>query len=540
MAQYRELEAFIWSLGPAAIGLIFVWVAEWRLKRRPETDDKRIAIVSVGAYVTCWAAAVACLSLFVMLWVRLYFSSTSYLQGVIENVPLDFQAATISNNSDDQIYYSDRTLRASKFQTIAWVVRQKAAPAARRVIHLGFQNNTSVLFAEITLADLNNLGNLDEIRFRFERFEQQDKDIKYRLKYSDEKSFELTPLDISKFDKAEANPNVPSWWQNIISAYAQNMPRSTWTKDQLIAGLEARSLSARKSAIDELASRFYDTPEYSSLANQVLAAQGDEASPIRRWSVYEAMRIAYQAKIRTSKRDGILATADQFALALSDSAMPAITHDALSGTATANDAAKWLFRFSPNNNLLKALSKETDEVSGASAKACYAAFTINVIYNWFLDVPLSAKKSEYQWYAASSDFPIVERLFGETKRLKELAAKDPEYSVAGTLALFGLGLFYAEMSILPDDRIHLAPDTNIAQARVEWASKSKATMKQFLDAAAQTPRWNDLYRFPWHKGLAKEIVESPITQEVLDKAGGDRTNNPRIRDFVCISGPLRG
>lgn len=545
MPKFDALQAFVWSLGPAAIGLILAYLAEWKVKPQP-TKDRWMRIVSVGAYTACWGFSIVFLCLFVWFWVYSVVSRGSYIHGMIEHLPAQFQVVNINTYEDDLVFVSDRTASGVNVssKTYGWIVRQRTGDVRKREIRLSLKSGTGVWQTSIKLAELPELGVLDDIRLGFRQEKKANGDPRYLLRYGSSRDFELEAISFQPdareasipLDKRRADA-VP-WLSGFLSAVAQTLPRSQWTREQLILGFEADSIVARKNAIAELAAKVYVVPEYAAIANAVVGAKGDEANITRRWSVYEAIRSAYQLRIRAASRPGILATSEQFQLPLGADALHRLMVDALSGTDPANDAAKWLVRFSLDRRLVKTLEDGIEAADSVQQKACIASFAVNVLYNWLLDVPLSAKRTEYEWYVSPRDLVIANQLHEVERKWTELTSDIPNQAAGATIGLFGMGLFFAELSILPPARFKNYRGSELEQARIKWTANAKALMGEFVNKANGIESWADNYRHPWHKQLAMSVAKAPaMTQDLLNAADLPRNNNPRVRDSACFERP---
>jgi hypothetical protein len=533
----KDIQEFFWSLGPAAVGLFLIWFAQVKVTPNRATDDQRMRLAVVGAYAGCWVTGIAALFTFVWIWIGPYVSNGRYIRGELEDVPNNMSVSTVDTETADIFFMSERTSMRAPVRTFAFVVRDNAG---RRILRLSFSSDTDAFVAGVDLSKIGSSALMNDVRLAFQQDKLPNGEARYLLAHTDSKSEFLLKRRDRNASLNEKEPDTQlassraggNWFQGLLAAYAQSAPSMSWTRESLVSGLESPSLKTRNVAVSELAEKLFVSPEYANIAEAIVTRKEEGATIRGRWSVYDATKAAIEAaRIATPAQTGILSPPLPAALPLSKEALGRAFVDALSGTATANDAAKWLFRHSYDPRTIELLFNEIEAENNPDTKACYAAFAANVFYNWAVDAFLAAKAEGRPWFISDRDIKLIENLYVRVSALSPVAKASDESASQFVIATYGLGLFYAELSLLPADRLKGAALQSAAEHE-RWTTRSKALMTEASTRVASGSKTLELYRYPFHRDIASAIASSGVSAAAL-KPSTPQIVNPQIRDNVC-------
>ncbi len=539
----KDIQDFFWSLGPAAVGLFLIWFGQTKVAPYRAVDDPRMKLATVGAYAGCWVIGIAALSAFVWIWIGPYLSHSRYLRGSLVDVPNTMSVSTFDADTAAVFFISERTKDRAPLRTFAFVIRDAEGTAGRSTLSLSFSSRDDEFVTNVELQKIGAAALLDDIRLAFKETKAANGEPEYSLAHG-ANSFALTRPTRHSTARQSGRGDGPTGTRfagvgllGLLAAYAQSAPSTTWTRSTVVAGLESPALKVRDVAIQELADKLFSSADYAAIAEAVVSRREESATLRGRWSVYEALRVAIgNSRDAAATRNGILDPPVPVALPLSEATLARVFVDALSGTASANDAAKWLFRHSGDRRLFELLFRRVEAEQDPATKACYAAFTANVFYNWAVDVFLAAK-ADKPWFVSDGDLKLIEGLYGRVAALSTIAAADEGSASQFLIAGYGLGLFYAELSLLPAERLK-GPVVQSPAERERWAARSKALMGQFAARLAPGSKLLQDYRFPFQRDIASAVASSGVSTAALDPAT-PRIVNPNIRDIVCkVSAPL--
>lgn len=541
----KEIQDFFWSLGPAAVGLFLIWFAQIKVIPNRVADDQRLKLAVVGAYAGCWLIGIAALSAFVWIWIGPHVSNGRYIRGSLQDVPNSMSVSTVDTETADVFFISERTRVRAPVRTFAFVVRDLGSNGQRRILRLSFASDTDDFVAGVDLGKIGAAALMGDVSLAFQQDMLPNGEPRYLLMHADSKSeFLLKRRDRPAGSAAVGSPNASlgarfaseetgrGWLANLMAAHAQTAPPMDWTRESLVSGLESPSLKVRSVTIGELADKLLASPDYAELAEAIVTRK-EEGTTIRgRWSVYEAIKIATdRARLAAPARHGILSPPIPPALPLSKEALARMFVDALSGTASANDAAKWLIRHSGDPRTIDLLFREIDAEGNPDTKACYASFSANVFYNWAVDVFLAAKAEGKPWFVSDGDLKLIEGFYARVSALAPVVKVNDEAASQFVIATFGLGLFYAELALLSPDRLKGTLVSSTAE-RDRWTARSKALMTEVTNRLPVGSKALDLYRYPFHRDTALAIANNGVSAATL-KPTAPQIVNPQIRDNIC-------
>jgi hypothetical protein len=452
--------------------------------------------------------------------------------------------STVDTETADVFFISERTSLRAPVRTFAFVIRDFEGNAGRRILRLSFSSDTDAFVAGVDLHKIGSSSLLSDVRLDFQQDKLPNGEPRYLLLHTDSRSeFLLKRRDKTvSYNDRQADTRFASgraggkWFEGLLAAYAQSAPSMSWTRESLVSGLESPSLKARNVAVSELADKLFVSSGYADIAEAIVTRKEEGATIRGRWSVYDATKAAIEsARTAASARNGILNPLIPAALPLSKEALGRVFVDALSGTASANDAAKWLFRHSDDPRTIDLLFNEIEAERNPDAKACYAAFAANVFYNWAVDVFLAAKADDRAWFISDSDIKSIESLYARVAALSAVAKASEESASQFVIATYGLGLFYAELSLLPADRLK-SPTLQSPAEHERWISRSKALMTEVSTRLAPGSKLLEQYRYPFHRDTAAAIANSGVSAASL-KPSAPQIVNPQVRDNVCKVSP---
>ncbi len=529
----KDIQDFFWSLGPAAVGLFLIWFGQTKVAPyRAAADDPRMKVATVGAYAGCWVIGIVALSAFVWIWIGPYLSHSRYIRGSLVDVPNTMSVSTFDADTAAVFFLSERTKDRAPVRTFAFVIRDAEGTAGRSTLNLSFSSRDDEYITEVELQKIGTAALLGEIRLAFKVNMVANGEPEYSLAHG-ANSFVLKrpPRHPKRADRPTGTRFASVGFPGLLAAYAQSAPSMAWTRSTIVAGLESPSLKVRDVAIQELADKLLSSADYAAIAEAVVSRSEESATLRGRWSAYEAMRLAIgTARDAAAARNGVLAPPVPVALPLSEATLARVFADALSGTASANDSAKWLFRHSGDRRLMELLFRKVDAEQDPATKACYAAFTANIFYNWAVDVFLAAK-ADKPWFVSDGDLKLIEGFYGRVAALSAVAAADEGSASQFQIADYGLGLFYAELSLLPAGRLK-GPVVQSPAERERWAARSQALMGQFATRLAPGSKLLQGYRFPFQRDIASAVAASGVSAAALDPTT-PKIVNPNIRDIMC-------
>jgi hypothetical protein len=538
----KDIQEFFWSLGPAAVGLFLIWFAQSKVAPNRAIDDQRMRLAVLGAYSGCWVAGIAALFAFVWIWVGPYVFHGRYIRGSLVDVPNKMSVSTVDTETADVFFISERTSDRAPVRTFAFVIRDSEGKVGRSTLRLSFLSKADEYYTGVELQKIGNAALLSDFNLAFQESKLPNGETRYSLFHSGSK----TEFPLKHRDQGASNAPVKAqfasgglsnkWLGDLLAAHAQSAPSLVWTRESIVSGLESSSFKVRNVAIAEIAEKLFSSTEYSNIANAIVTGKEEGTTLRGRWSVYDAIRVAIdRARMAAPVRNGILDPPLPASLPLSNAAFPRLFVDALADTASANDAAKWLFRHSGDRRTVEILFDEIGAQKEAGTKACYAAFAANIFYNWAVDVFLAAKKEGRQWFVSDGDVKLIENLYARISPLTGIAAANEDAASQFLIAKYGLGLFYAELSLLPDERLK-GPLVQSQAERERWATQAKTLMTDFVAHLPSGSKLLALYRFPFHREIAAAVANSGVSTTALNPEA-PRIVNPQIRDNFCKVNP---
>ncbi len=539
----KDIQEFFWSLGPAAVGIFLIWFAQTKVAPNRAAGGRQMQMISSGAYGGCWLLGIVMLCGFVWIWVSPYLPQGRLFEGALEDLPNDMSVSTSDGDTAKVFYVSETTTRKSSLRTFKFVIRDSERKVERQTLGLVFSSKDNEFYARVDLRQIGKAALMSGFNLSFQERKQDNGEKAYLLRYMDgppEAKFDLVvsqpaglraandrPAD-TRFAARSGNNN---WFANLFAAYAQSAPSAAWTRSSIVTGLASGAARVRDAAIAELADKLLTSADYRAIAEAIVSRKEDGATIRSRWSVYEAIRTAFEAARDTPVRNGVLVPPVPAALPLSDAALNQVFIDALAGTASANTAAKWLFRDSADPRTLELLFRKIGQASDAETKACYAAFAANLSYQWSVGVFLPVKVTGRQWTVSDGDLKTIESLYARVAALEAFAAATPETVSQFHAADFGLALLYAELSLLPPDKFKGAR-VESAEEKARWAPRAKELMAKFAAELPPGSKLLELYRYPFHRDIAVAVTSSGISVAALNPPPPLKVN-ANVRDNFC-------
>jgi hypothetical protein len=537
-----DLEGFFWSLGPAAVGLFLVWFGQTKVAAYRETNDARMRLATFTAYSICWLGGVAMLFAFVYIWIDPYLSEGHYISGTLNSVPINMTVSTVDEDTASVFYLSERTKDKAPVRTYEFVIHDANGTAVQRLLQLSFSSQVDEFTTGVDLKKVGNDALLHGLVLDFQEGPQQNGEKYYLLKHSASSSqFPLeratkvgfnTRSPYSKF--ANNRSDGRAWFSGLIAAYAQSAPSLTWTRSNMVSGLESASPKVRSVTIAELSDKVLTSAEYAATAEAVVSRKEESATLRGRWSVYEAIKAAILAARNSATRNGILDPPVPAALPLSEEALHQTFVDAISGTSSANDAAKWIFRYGGDRRIVDLLFREIEAEKSPEIKACYVAFAANVFYNWATDVFLEAKDDKHEWFVSGNDVSLIELFYGRVSALSSIAASTDASASQFLISDYGLGLFYAGLSLLPTARLKGATLQSTAEHN-RWVKRSKELMQGFAARLPANSPILERYRYPFHRDIALAVAAGDTISQAAIEPASPKVN-PKVADIACEPG----
>jgi hypothetical protein len=518
-----DLDTFVWGLGPAALGLILIYVAEKVLAPKRALASSELEPRLARAYSFAWYAALGFFAVFVGVWVAVMFAAERKAAwALIRSVPPRY---SILAETVDELYIKTiPSFQANFGATYKWVSFD------HRSIHLQFirkgTDGDEFYTVHIPMDGeqfKRALNKSFELRFIERQGTDPAKLVDMAHPYNGQ-----TPKEYPLVSQRYASRNEPRYDRGLAlvsSAHAED--RVPFDVARVKEALLSQSISIRRAAIGELVKELART-EVKDFVNAELGNERSDKNV--RLGITTALALAVRGSRLADPRSYFQVPAAQPALSfLQPFAIGQVVRDSLDASTPVGSQARTLL-LSMYDQRVRDAFKRTNGVAGSTQASCRNLVELNIYYNWLVSLAGHFRDGA----PATGGQPAVPKgKLVEAHFLDQIgmlaawmdearSALTGEQDVAnGLLAEYGRGVGYAELGLLGSERFAAAAIASARQSPQALVATATAAFREFAAKAKTLPNFRAHYRFPWHINVAKRFIATP-TMDSIDSDEDDR------------------
>ena len=173
--------------------------------------------------------------------------------------------------------------------------------------------------------------------------------------------------------------------------------------------------------------------------------------------------------------------------------------------------ARQFIRFTPDERILSSFDYiiNKDGLAGP-VKSCVAGVKITALYNWGISYALELTKGARP--IDRTDFEMIKNVFDRGDQARAALEEEPDI-VQGASVSYGAGFAFSRLGILDEKAFAGSPD-EAKKLKQEFLNRGLDQFGKFLamrggEGSARQKDFDEFYRFPWHKEIARKFLADP-------------------------------
>jgi hypothetical protein len=530
-----DLDTFVWGLGPAALGLILIYVAEKVLAPKRALASPQLEPRLARAYSFAWYAALGFFAIFVGVWVAVMFAkSQQMVWALIRSVPPRY---TIYAETADELYIKSYLSDQPDFGiTYRWVSFDSRRSIYLQVVRKGVNGGADAFLRTDISLDAEQYERATKKSFELEFVDQQS-NVPAKLRDTTHRSKEY-PLVEQKLTLLHA-PRPRQGLTIISTAHAEDP--QPFDLGLVKEALLSQSLTTRRAAIAQLAKEVARS-DVRDFINAELTSYGSDQN-IRLGIATALAQAIRSARVVNAQSYYQVPPTQPIISFLQPNAIQRIVKDSAGfwddvgkGNPLAAQARTLLL--SMYDQRVREAFKNVKGVVEAPTRSCLNLVELDVYYNWLVTLASNFRDGGPQ---SNGQTPVPKGDLVDAVLLDQLdmlvswseglrSSLVGEHDIAnGLLAEYGKGMGYGQIGLLRPERFKAALVADPNKTPQALLNKAKAAFMQFVDESKHMPKFDSEYRYPWHIYVATHFIDSP-SRDALKGTG--------VSNWTPTSGPV--